>query len=258
MRKTLLIAAAALAAGVISSQAQNVYSQNIVGYVNVASTNVNGNYFLATPFSIGVSNGANEIYGTNLPSHTSIEVWNGHGFTVTIWDTSDPLFMGDTGDWYDANEDAVVGPPVLPPGMAYVLVPSSGYTNLYAGTVAVNVGTTNNQSFTNVNGNYFVGVAVPYGGAVTNGYLTTNTTTGLKYVTGGANLNNLPSHTSVEVWNGSGFTVTIWDTSDPLFMGDTGDWYDANEDAVVPPPQIQPGQGFVIVPSGSYTWTTGL
>ena len=32
--KTLLIAAAALAAGVISSQAQPVYSQNVVGYVN--------------------------------------------------------------------------------------------------------------------------------------------------------------------------------------------------------------------------------
>ncbi len=35
MKKTLLIAAAALVAGVISSDAQ-VYSANIVGYVNVA------------------------------------------------------------------------------------------------------------------------------------------------------------------------------------------------------------------------------
>ncbi len=34
MKKTLLIAAAALVAGVISSEAQ-VYSANIVGYVNV-------------------------------------------------------------------------------------------------------------------------------------------------------------------------------------------------------------------------------
>jgi hypothetical protein len=33
--KTLLIAAAALAAGVITSQAQNVYSANVVGYVNL-------------------------------------------------------------------------------------------------------------------------------------------------------------------------------------------------------------------------------
>jgi hypothetical protein len=38
MRKTLLIAAAAFAASVISSQAQ-VYSQNIVGYVNINLTN---------------------------------------------------------------------------------------------------------------------------------------------------------------------------------------------------------------------------
>ncbi len=34
MKKTLLIAAAALVAGVVSSEAQ-VYSANIVGYVNV-------------------------------------------------------------------------------------------------------------------------------------------------------------------------------------------------------------------------------
>jgi hypothetical protein len=40
MRKTLLIAAAALATSVISSQAQGaVYSQNIVGYVNIPLTN---------------------------------------------------------------------------------------------------------------------------------------------------------------------------------------------------------------------------
>ncbi|HUC86042.1 MAG TPA: hypothetical protein VL970_12670, partial [Candidatus Acidoferrales bacterium] len=37
MRKTLLIAAAALAVSVISSRAQ-VYSQNIVGYINVPET----------------------------------------------------------------------------------------------------------------------------------------------------------------------------------------------------------------------------
>ena len=62
MRKTLLMAAAALAAGVISSQA-GVYSANIVGYANVANNIAGKNYFMSVPFNVGVSNGANEVFG---------------------------------------------------------------------------------------------------------------------------------------------------------------------------------------------------
>ncbi len=61
--KTLLIAAAALAAGVISSQAQ-VYSANIVGYANVvcpASTLV----LLANPLDNG-TNTANDVFASLL------------------------------------------------------------------------------------------------------------------------------------------------------------------------------------------------
>jgi hypothetical protein len=66
MRKTLLMAAATLAAGVISSQAAGVYSQNIVGYVNVASPTAGNSYLLSVPFAIGVSNGANEVLGPRV------------------------------------------------------------------------------------------------------------------------------------------------------------------------------------------------
>src|ERR1039457_1044177 len=54
--KTLLLSAAALlAAGFVSSQAQPVYSQNIVGYASVALTG--GQYnMMAVPFDLGVSN----------------------------------------------------------------------------------------------------------------------------------------------------------------------------------------------------------
>ena len=37
--KTLLFAAAALAASITASQAQTVYSQNVVGYINITVTN---------------------------------------------------------------------------------------------------------------------------------------------------------------------------------------------------------------------------
>src|SRR5438445_9265669 len=60
MKKTLLIAAAALAASVISSQAQ-VYSQNIVGYVNApAPAGYSG---LANPLANG-NNSATNFFDT--------------------------------------------------------------------------------------------------------------------------------------------------------------------------------------------------
>jgi hypothetical protein len=81
--KTLLIAAVALAVGVISSQAQ-VYSQNVVGYVNVVVTN-NGYTQISTPLDYdgsGTNNRITYLIGTNLPKNSIVEVWNGTGFTL--------------------------------------------------------------------------------------------------------------------------------------------------------------------------------
>jgi len=64
--KTLLIAAAALVAGVISSEAQ-VYSANIVGYVNVVLPG-NGQYTLvANPLDDGNGNYLSNIISAPLP-----------------------------------------------------------------------------------------------------------------------------------------------------------------------------------------------
>ena len=59
MKKTLLMAAAALAAGIITSQAQPVYSQNIVGYVN--QTFVSGYVNVANPLDNGGGNSLTNI-----------------------------------------------------------------------------------------------------------------------------------------------------------------------------------------------------
>jgi hypothetical protein len=82
MRKTLLIAAAALAAGVISSQAQ-VYSQNVVGYVNIGLTNTgaaNGTYAMICnqldADGTGTNNSIYNVVGTNLPPNTQVLCWN--------------------------------------------------------------------------------------------------------------------------------------------------------------------------------------
>jgi hypothetical protein len=81
--KTLLIAAATLAAGVMHSQAQ-VYSQNIVGYINVPLNA--GNNLIANQLDYDGTGTNNSIYtsvGTNLPTGTSILAWNGSAFTTS-------------------------------------------------------------------------------------------------------------------------------------------------------------------------------
>jgi len=78
--KTLLIAAAALAAGVMSSQAQGVYSQNIVGYVNLSISN--GFNLVNIPLDYdgtGTNNVVNTVIGTNLPNGSIIESWTPSG-----------------------------------------------------------------------------------------------------------------------------------------------------------------------------------
>jgi hypothetical protein len=139
--------------------------------------------------------------------------------------------------------------PVLPVGQGVLVIPAGNCTNTFAGAVAINVGTSNNMAFATANINYFVGCAVPYGGYVTNG----------NNSTGGPNLNNLPVGTSVSSWNGSGFSGALFDNTDPNGFGTGTVWYDTRTDSTpVPCPQITPGNAFLLIPAGTYTWTTGL
>jgi len=90
MKKTLLIAAAALAAGVITSQAQ-VYSQNVVGYINttvpahgynlIANQLINGSDTSKTNNSINTafSGLTSDVNGVN---NTVLYLWNGSGYAV--------------------------------------------------------------------------------------------------------------------------------------------------------------------------------
>jgi hypothetical protein len=81
--KALLIAAAALAAGVMTSQAQ-VYSQNIVGYINVP---LNPGYnLIANQLDVdgtGTNNGIYTTVGTNFPANTAVLAWSGSGFITS-------------------------------------------------------------------------------------------------------------------------------------------------------------------------------
>jgi len=123
-------------------------------------------------------------------------------------------------------------------------------TNTFAGAVSVNVGTSNNLSLPLAGHDYLVASVVPYAGALTNG--TTST--------GGPDLNSLPSGTQVLLWNGTGYTIYIYDNTNPQGTpaGATNFWYQADDFTFSAVPTVTVGQGFFIIPELAYTWTTGL
>jgi len=256
MRKTLLMAAAALAAGVISSQA-GVYSANIVGYANVVTPTAGKNYLISVPFTVGVSNGANEVFGSTLPPSTSLLLWTGNGYQTYIYDPTDPDGLGAGAPvWYYGNDSTPAVIPTLPPGLGFFISPTAPFTNTFVGSVAVSVGTSNNIVLATGGHNYLVSSPVPYAGAITNGNSST----------GGLNLNNLPPSSSLLIWNGNGYNTALYDPTDPDGLGASApNWYQGNDSTpYVDPatggnvPTVTVGQGFFLSPSAPYTWTVGL
>jgi hypothetical protein len=256
--KTLLLSAAALlAAGIVSSQAQTVYSQNVVGYATLASPNAGSYYSIACPFAIGVSNGLNEVFGSSLPVQAQVLTWSValHTFNETIYDPTDPQGIGDYTDvWYQSDDyTPVTTMPTVPPGQGFFLLPySAPVTNTFAGVIAVNTGATNKTTLANAGSYYLVGCPIPYTGAVTNGAGTGQ----------GINLNGLPVQAQVLTWNTAthSFVETIYDPTDPQGIGDyTDQWYQSDDYTPTTVPTLSVGQAVFILPySGSYTWTNSL
>jgi hypothetical protein len=89
MRTKALIVAAALAAGLASSMAQNVYSLNVVGYVNlnlVQGWNLVANQLDADGY--GTNNTLASVFGDNMPINTQVFKFSGGA-----WGESD-LYAG--------------------------------------------------------------------------------------------------------------------------------------------------------------------
>jgi len=199
MKKTLLIAAAALVAGIVSTQAQ-VYSANIVGYVNVTITG-GGNYSLiSNPLNDGNGNQLTNLF-TTLPNQSSITTWNGVGFNAAI-----PF---QAGGW--------VGNQQLPPGVGFFVknghgggTPSPAITNTFVGSVAANAG----GSVTNVLGLGYTlaGSILPYAGD-----LTTDPNLNL--------YNSLANGSSITTWGGAGYNAAVpfqagaWVGTQPVTVG---------------------------------------
>jgi hypothetical protein len=125
--KTLLIAAAALVAGVISSEAQ-VYSVNVVGYANVSLVGQGKYTLVSNPFDDGNGNQLTNLVAS-LPGGSQVLAWNGASFVS---------YNNVAGVW-QANTQ-------LPPGVGFFVkngkVSGSfpNITNVFVGNVVVNSG----------------------------------------------------------------------------------------------------------------------
>jgi hypothetical protein len=244
--KTLLLSAGALlAAGFVSSQAQPVYSQNIVGYASISTPGNGGTYYmLSCPFVIGLSNGINEVFGTNTLTDTSVVLtWNGNSYNSAVYAT-----IGDENipgvQWYtDQNETTPLNPiPTVPPGRSFFIQPAPGLvTNVFAGVVATPVGGTNQMTLVGNGGTYYaVGSIIPFAG----------------YITNAINLTNLPDTSVVLTWNGNSYTSTVFASANDENIAGI-QWYtDENETTPAPCPSVGVGQGFFIQPApGTFTWS---
>jgi hypothetical protein len=161
--KTLLLSAVALAAGVVASQAQNVYSANVVGYVNVTLAGNGGYTLIANPFDDGNGNQlTNLIPSSVLPAGSQCLTWD----SVLGYTTTKRL----AGGW-NAN-------PTLPPGIGFFIkngtAGSVAVTNTFVGSVIVQ----NGQSVTNpIVVNYTLQSSpIPYNGNIANSGTTTGDT----------------------------------------------------------------------------------
>jgi hypothetical protein len=238
-------AAALLAAGIVSTQAQPVYSQNVVGYANVVTAG--GQFLLTVPFAIGQSNGANEIWplvGGNptIPDFSSILIWTGTGYVTYVSDSGSPTL------WDMADQATPTNAPILKVGQGFFLIPSAATTNVFAGTIAVNVGTSNVTVL--AGGQFLVAPVVPYGGTVTNGSLVTGA--------GGPNLwspdgvQGLPDFSSLLVWQGTKYVTYVSDSGSPTY------WDMADQATPTNAPTINVGQAFFLIPSATFNWKVGL
>ncbi len=270
MKKTLLIAAAALAAGVISSQAQ-VYSQNVVGYVNVVNP-ANSFNLVANQLNFVGPNGTNAVNdvlvtgnfvsggstGTPIPQQSQLFSWNGGGYNQYYYYSAADLqalnggtYYGPSG-WYDSGF-ALVTATLNQGSGSFIYNPSAtAITNTFVGTVVQ--GTVTNHI---VNGFNLISVVAPLAGLALDN-------TNVNFPSYGDNASETYYH-----WNGNGYDNLYYYSAaylfsiDPTYVADgyTPGWYDtggANHSTTVNDPLWQNvGQAsFVLYPGPATNWVS--
>lgn len=214
--KTLLLTAATVVAGLVSSQADTVYSQNIVGYVNQMIPGGNA-FSLLTPPLKGTNTTANaEELLPALEAGDNIYLWTGTGYDIETYLSP--------GTWLNSAGD-VVGTPTITPGVGfYYQNAGSTKTNTYTGTVVQ----TNSVTLLGGNGFSLVGSALPIGGGIE------STNINIPFTSGD----------NVYFWTGTGYDIETY-LSPGTWLNGAGD--------VVGEPTISVGQGFFYQNSSTTT-----
>ncbi|MGA3163818.1 MAG: hypothetical protein ABSD77_06460 [Verrucomicrobiota bacterium] len=121
--KTLLIAVAALALTIATSQAQAVYSQNVVGYVQLGLTN--GYNFIANQLDLtgtGTNNTLLSCFGTNMPNNTKAFAFVNGGWLGATYNASQAKWVGSATNYVNAA--------LNPGGGVMVQIPATPPTNV--------------------------------------------------------------------------------------------------------------------------------
>jgi len=224
--KTTLLGAAILAAGALSSMAQsNVYSLNVVGYVNLSLTGTGKYTLIANQLDSG--NNVFSNFFQSLPSGTQILKWNNGSASFV---PASRIAFGN--GWSPAG----AATSTLNPGEACFVKTagtSPGATNTFVGNVpslTATGGTTPvyAASYTNSlpTGYTLIGVTAPASGAVT-----------------GLGLTNVPTGTQLLKWDPVGQSYVPYSKT-AFGIG----WSPSV-------PSINVGDGFFIKPSSAFVWT---
>jgi len=232
--KALVLTAALVAVGALSSMAQsNVYSLNVVGYVNVP---LNLGYNLVTAQLVGTNSNIATVMGNNLPENITVYKWNPALQTLNNPDTYYSAATAGTAGWYDVNGN--ISTTTLNLGEGFLVGNQIAVTNV---TFIGNVSQTTNTTTLGLGYN-FTGLAVPLSVD-----LTTNSTLALPPV------NNLAVYTLNSAGNGYNDPITYFD----LTIAPVAGWYDVNGNITPIIPRI--GQGLLIGNQTAVTpWKTSF
>jgi hypothetical protein len=220
---------AALAAGVATSMAQNVYSLNIVGYYNVpvngALTATTVSFISGTP-----ANRADQVIP--YTDGDKINIFTGVGFKEYDMDSGSGTGWSDPSTGLDVP---LTDLPILSPGKGFFYGKSGSITNLtFVGQVP-----TGTNNVTLVNGLQMYGSPIPYAGLIS----TTNASNFINCP--------VPDGAAVQIFTGTGFKETDRDS------GSGTGWVDAASGLDTTEPTLAVGQAFFLNNnSGSpVTWT---
>jgi hypothetical protein len=202
--KTLLLSAAALAAGVVASQAQsNVYSANIVGYVTTVFQPAGKYTLVANPFDSG-SNNVVGLVDAVLPNKSQVLVWDSVGQTFITaskgggaWDTNIAIAPGV--GFFVKSPNAQVAP-ITNTFVGNIIASPNGGTNRVALPAAY----------------YLSGTPIPFTGALADPQGTNQVNLG----------STLPNKSQVLAWDATGQTFITaskgagaWDTNLAIIPG---------------------------------------